>query len=93
MILEFTSGENLQESARDVTKNLKEAGLADAVFLKSVETAKWAPSTNSLLFTGSPETLSRLQILLSLSMVGLLSRVELAPLDSISTSSKILREN
>ena len=60
----YTSGENLEKALRDVTKNLKEAGLADAVFLKSVETAKWAPSTNSLLFTGSPETLSRLQILL-----------------------------
>jgi type II secretory pathway component GspD/PulD (secretin) len=60
----YISGEHLEKALHDLTKNLKEAGLADAVFLKSVETAKWTPSTNSLLFTGNPETLTRLQTLL-----------------------------
>jgi type III secretion protein C len=60
----YTSGEHLEKALHDVTKNLKDAGLADAVFLKSVATAKWTPSTNSLLFTGNPETLTRLQTLL-----------------------------
>lgn len=60
----YTSGENLEKAIRDVLKNLKNAGLADPLFLKSVEDVQWTSSTNSLLFTGSPDTLSRIQLLL-----------------------------
>ncbi len=60
----YTSGEHLEKAIRDISKNLKDAGLADPAFLKAVEGVKWTASTHSLLFTGSPETLARIQTLL-----------------------------
>lgn len=58
------TGEQLEKAMQEIAKNLKNAGLADPTFLQSVKSAKWTPSNNSLIFTGSPETLSRIQALL-----------------------------
>jgi type III secretion protein C len=58
------TGDQLEKSIQDLAKNLKNAGLADPLFLQSVQSAKWTPSNNSLLFTGTPDTLSRIQAIL-----------------------------
>ncbi len=58
------TGEQLEKSIQEIAKNLKNAGLADPLFLQSVKSAKWTPSNNSLIFTGTPDTLSRIQALL-----------------------------
>src|SRR6185436_15766595 len=58
------TGEQLEKSIQEIAQNLKKAGLADPLFLQSVKSAKWTPSNNSLIFTGSPDTLSRIQALL-----------------------------
>lgn len=57
-------GDEIEDSLKQIAKNLKDAGLADSQLLQSIKTAKWNPSTNSLVFTGNPETLSRIQSLL-----------------------------
>ena len=58
------SGEELETTLQDIALNLKKAGLADPLFLQSVKTVKWTPSNNTLIFTGTPDTLSRIQTLL-----------------------------
>lgn len=57
-------GEELEKALQEIAQNLRNAGLADPLFLQSVKTVKWTPSTNTLLFTGTPDTLSRIQSLL-----------------------------
>lgn len=59
------TGEELEQAIKDIAEDLKKAGLADALFLQSAKSAKWTPSNNSLIFTGNPETLSRIQALLA----------------------------
>ncbi len=58
------TGEQLEKSIQEIAKNLKNAGLADPLFLQSVQSAKWTPSNNSLIFTGTPDTLTRIQSIL-----------------------------
>ncbi len=58
------TGDQLEKSIQDLAKNLKNAGLADPHFLQSVQSAKWTPANNSLIFTGTPDTLSRIQAIL-----------------------------
>ncbi|HEX4839116.1 MAG TPA: secretin N-terminal domain-containing protein, partial [Rhabdochlamydiaceae bacterium] len=61
------TGEQLEKSLQDLADNLKKAGLADPLFLQSVKSVKWTPKDNSLIFTGNPDTLARIQsILISL---------------------------
>jgi type III secretion protein C len=58
------TGEQLEKSIHDIAKNLKSAGLADPLFLQSVKSVKWTSSNNSLIFTGTPDTLARIQSIL-----------------------------
>lgn len=58
------SGEELEKAIQEIAQNLKNAGLADPLFLQSVKTVKWTPSSNTLIFTGNPDTLARIQSLL-----------------------------
>lgn len=54
----------IEKSLRDVGTSLKEANLADPSLLKTIESAKYVPTTNSIIFTGSTESLQRVQSLL-----------------------------
>jgi type III secretion protein C len=56
--------EKIEKSLQDVGINLKKAGLADPSLLKTIETAKYVDTTNSLIFTGPPETLTKIQSLI-----------------------------
>jgi len=58
------TGEQLEKSLQDLADNLKKAGLADPLFLQSVKSVKWTPKDNSLIFTGNPDTLARIQSIL-----------------------------
>jgi type III secretion protein C len=58
------TGEQLEKSIQVIAKDLKNAGLADPLFLQSVQSVKWTPANNSLIFTGTPDTLSRIQAIL-----------------------------
>ena len=58
------TGEQLEKSIHAIAKDLKNAGLADPLFLQSVQSAKWTPANNSLIFTGTPDAFSRIQAIL-----------------------------
>ncbi len=54
----------IQKSLHDVGTNLKKADLADPNLLTAIETAKYVETTNSLIFTGTPESLQKIQALI-----------------------------
>ena len=58
---QYRNGEELYNNLEDTGRNLKDAGLVDSSFLQTLATMKWTPSTNSLLFTGTPQSLDRIQ--------------------------------
>lgn len=59
-----TTPAQLEKSLREVALNLKQADLADPNLLAAVDSIKYIDATNSLLFTGTPEALQRLQLLI-----------------------------
>lgn len=61
----------IEKSLRDVGTNLKSAGLADPNLLKSLDTSKYVESTNTLIFTGDPETVQKIQ--------GMIKEVDIPP--------------
>ena len=62
---QYRNGEKLYNNLEDTGRNLKDAGLVDSSFLQTLATMKWTPSTNSLLFTGTPQSLDRIQGILT----------------------------
>jgi type II secretory pathway component GspD/PulD (secretin) len=58
------SAKQIEKSLQDVGANLKSAGLADPNLLKTIDTVKYVEATNSLIFTGPPETLTKIQSLI-----------------------------
>lgn len=57
-------GEQLISSLRDVTDNLKSNDLSDPAMLRTLQSMKWNKATNSILFTGDPATLGKVEDLL-----------------------------
>lgn len=62
---QYRTGDELEDSVREVEKNLKDSNLANPPFLATLESMKWVPSTNSLIFTGDPQSLERVQAILA----------------------------
>lgn len=58
-------GDILVLSLKDVTDNLKNNSLADANLLRTLQSGRWVKTTNSLLFTGDPGTLKKVEGLLT----------------------------
>ncbi|MEN9654516.1 MAG: hypothetical protein RL235_628, partial [Chlamydiota bacterium] len=54
----------IEKSLRDVGASLKKADLADPSLLTAIDSARYVEATNSLIFTGSPETLQKIQTLI-----------------------------
>ncbi len=61
----YRSGEELKKELEEIVKNLKTAGFGDSMLTLAVESMQLTPGTNSMLFSGSAETLSRIQTLLT----------------------------
>lgn len=59
-----TTPAQLEKSIREVALNLRKADLADPNLLSAIDSIKYIDATNSLLFTGTPDALSRLQVLI-----------------------------
>lgn len=55
------TGDELVSSLQEIGENLKDSGLADPSFLHTIDTMKWVPTTNSLLFTGDLATLEHIE--------------------------------
>jgi type II secretory pathway component GspD/PulD (secretin) len=58
-------GEQLIRAIKDTTDTLKSGGLADPTLLRALGSMKWIKNTNSLIFTGDPSSLARIQTLLA----------------------------
>ena len=54
----------IQKSLKDIGENLKQANLADPTLLKAISSAKYVETTNSLIFTGTPDALQKIQTLI-----------------------------
>lgn len=59
-----TTASQVEKSLREVAINLKKADLADPNLLAAIDSIKYIDATNSLLFTGTPEALQKLQVLI-----------------------------
>ncbi len=58
------SASQIKKSLEDIGKNLKNAGLADASLLRAIDSVKYVDTTNSLVFTGPPGALQKIQELI-----------------------------
>jgi type II secretory pathway component GspD/PulD (secretin) len=54
----------IEKSLKDVAAHLKKADLADAPLLSTIHSMKYVETTNSLVFTGGPDALGKVQTLL-----------------------------
>ena len=57
-------GETLLQSIDALSKNLQESGLANPILLRTLQNARWIPTTKTVVFTGPPETLARIKTLM-----------------------------
>ncbi|MCB1109116.1 MAG: hypothetical protein KDK44_05605, partial [Chlamydiia bacterium] len=62
----YRSGQELLLSVQDVAASLQNTKLTDPDFLHALESARWVASTNSLVFTGDPKSLSRVNEMLTI---------------------------
>jgi type II secretory pathway component GspD/PulD (secretin) len=58
------TGDQLVTALKDITTNLKNEHLSDPALIRSLETMKWVKSTNSLMFTGDPASLAKVETLI-----------------------------
>ncbi len=58
-------GEVLYEDLKKLYSDLKASGLENSDFLNALNTVKWTPSTNSLVFTGDPASVDRIRTILA----------------------------
>ncbi len=54
----------VEKSLREISNNLKKADLADPALLSTIESVKYVDTTNSLIFTGTPDAITKLQSLI-----------------------------
>ncbi len=59
------TGEHLISSLKDMERDLHLGHLADPGLLRSLQSSKWVSSTHSLLFTGDPSSLKKIEELLA----------------------------
>lgn len=60
----FRSGEELKKELDATGSSLKHSGLADPSFLETLDSMKWISSTNSLIFTGDPQSIQKIHEML-----------------------------
>ncbi len=61
----YRSAHDLQAAISNTTVDMQEAGLIDKDLFQTLESVRYVASTNSLLFTGTPEAISKLQAMLA----------------------------
>lgn len=62
----YLTGKELKEALQDIEDNLSSAGLTDQNLLDTIGSTKWVPSTNTLLFTGTPPSLEHIEAIIKL---------------------------
>lgn len=63
---QYLSGKELEEALEDLETSLDRSGLTDEALLEAIASTKWVPSTNTLLFTGTPPALEHIQSIIKL---------------------------
>ena len=61
---QYLDATGIQKALRDIGESLKQSQLADPSFLATIESMKYVPSTNSIIFTGTEEALQKIQTLI-----------------------------
>ncbi len=61
----FRTGEELKASLQEIVSNLETAGHGDAMLSQAINTVQWNPVSNTMIFSGSSETLAHVQTLLA----------------------------
>lgn len=61
---QIATASQMEKSLKEVASNLKKADLADPNLMAAIESIKYIEATNSLLFTGTPDALQKLQTLI-----------------------------
>jgi|GEM_PF-675776 len=62
---QHASASQIEKSLHDIATNLRKAGLADPALLKTIDSAKYVETTNSLIFTGNADSIQKIQALLT----------------------------
>jgi len=57
-------GQDLLTAVETLSQSLQASGLANPLLIKTLQNARWVPSSNSLVFTGPPEALNRIKTLM-----------------------------
>ncbi len=55
------SAHQIDKSLKEIGANLKSAGLADPNLLKTLDSSKYVDTTNTIIFTGPPDSLQKVQ--------------------------------
>jgi type III secretion protein C len=63
---QFLNGRELEDALQALQDKLASSGLSDPALLGAIESMRWVPATNTLLFTGSPAALEQIQSILKL---------------------------
>nr|NGX60474.1 Type II secretion system protein D [Chlamydiota bacterium] len=63
---QYLSGKELEDAIEDLDDKLASSGLSDEPLLNAIHSMKWIPSTNTLLFTGTPAALENIQSMIKL---------------------------
>src|SRR5581483_1140996 len=57
----YRSGEELVTELNDLEKSLKQSGLANPLLLATLDSMKWVATAETLIFTGDPQSIERIQ--------------------------------
>jgi type II secretory pathway component GspD/PulD (secretin) len=60
----FRSDDELKDELHNLTSSLKTSGLSDTSLLDTLQTMKWIPENNSLVFTGDPQSIEKVRAIL-----------------------------
>jgi len=63
--LKYATGTQITASIKTITNDLKKSGTSDVAFMNALESLKYVRETNSLMFTGPEEALTKVQVLVS----------------------------
>lgn len=63
---QFLSGKELENAIEELKKSLHSSGLSDPGLLSAIGSMKWVPATNTLIFTGDPQSLDHIQAMVKL---------------------------
>lgn len=63
---QYLTGKELEGAIADLEDRLSSSGLSNEALLHAISSMKWVPSTNTLLFTGSPSVLENIQAMIRL---------------------------